>query len=99
MRRTALDAVSWQRTDNPIAAALGGFAAASDSGCHAVVTPEPSGLHISVSHPDRYPTWDELASARDAFGGPDRRMVMHFPPRAEYVNVHATTLHLWEADR
>ena len=39
------------------------------------------------------------AMVLDAFGGPDRRMVMHFPPRADYVNVHATTLHLWEADR
>ena len=31
-------------------------------------------------------------------GGPDRRMVMHFPPRAEYVNVHDTCLHLHDAE-
>lgn len=66
------------------------------TGCHALVT--LTGIkHISVSAKGRYPTWDELASARDRFA-PGVRMVMHFPTPDEYVNVHETCLHLWEVE-
>lgn len=66
------------------------------TGCHALVT--LTGIkHISVSAKGRYPTWDELTSARDRFA-PDVRMVMHFPTTEEYVNVHETCLHLWEVE-
>lgn len=97
MKRTAMHRISWTTTTtNPVLLMLGGTSHDSNTGCHAIATFEPGGLHVSVSHPNRYPTWDELASARDVLAGPDRRMVMHFPPRSEYVNLHHTTLHLWE---
>lgn len=67
------------------------------TGCFALVSREVGPKHISVSAEGRYPTWDELASARDRFA-PDVRMVMHFPTREEYVNLHETCLHLWEVD-
>ncbi|QGJ92720.1 hypothetical protein QDA04_gp50 [Microbacterium phage Megan] len=52
--------------------------------------------HLSVSHTSRLPSWDEIADARYRFL-PDRaRMAMLLPPRAEWVNVHERTLHLWE---
>jgi hypothetical protein len=65
---------------------------------------EPTGLHLSISHRtnganpqgDRYPTWDEIAEARERFLPQDRTFVMHLPPRSEYVAVHSTTFHLWE---
>ena len=65
--------------------------------------PEPAGFHLSISHrrnsdlrPGRYPTWDEIVEARDLFTPPHLTMAMLLPPKAEYVNLHATTFHLWE---
>lgn len=63
----------------------------------AVVSRDDGHWHVSVSHPSRYPTWDELASAKEKFCPDDVEMVMYFPRRAEYVNHHQTTLHLWQA--
>lgn len=54
--------------------------------------------HLSVSHTGRLPSWDEVADARYRFI-PDRaRMAMLLPPRAEWVDVHPRTLHLWELE-
>ncbi len=60
--------------------------------------------HLSISHrtndhpprPGRYPTWDEITSARYLFVPNKVTMVMFLPPREEYVNVHETCFHLWE---
>ena len=68
------------------------------------VGPEPAGFHLSISHrtndtppvPGRYPTWDEIIEALWEFCPPAMTMVMFLPPKAEYVNVHPTTFHLWE---
>ena len=62
------------------------------------------GWHLSISHrtdtyppkPGRYPTWDEIVRARDRFIPDGVRMVQVLPPRAERVNAHETTFHLWE---
>ena len=60
--------------------------------------------HLSISHrtnervprPGRYPTWDEISDARYQFIPDSVTMAMLLPPRAEYVNAHPTTFHLWE---
>ena len=62
--------------------------------------------HLSISHrtneerpqPGRYPTWDEIADARYRFIPDEVTVAMLLPPRAEYVNAHATTFHLWEIE-
>lgn len=94
MKRTEQTHTTWTRTASPFGDLMRTYV--GSTGCQAMVTDEPDGLHISVSAPGRYPTWDELASARDTFGRPDQRFVMHFPPHDEYANLHQTTLHLWE---
>ena len=96
MKRTTIaQTTTWSEQEHIFAPMIRCFA--GSTGCTAMVGVEPPGLlHISVSAPGRYPTWDELASARDRFGTPSQRFVMHFPPHDEYVNVHQTTLHLWE---
>uniref|UniRef100_UPI003F49152D DUF7694 domain-containing protein n=1 Tax=Promicromonospora sp. CA-291202 TaxID=3240016 RepID=UPI003F49152D len=70
-----------------------------DGTLHAVVTHEPQGWHVSVSFSGamlRLPTWDELKDARYRFV-PDRaHMAALLPPRAEWVDIHPTCLHLWE---
>jgi hypothetical protein len=60
--------------------------------------------HLSISHrtsghpprPGRYPDWDEITEARYRFIPDEVRVAMLLPPRAEWVNFHPTTFHLWE---
>lgn len=65
--------------------------------------------HLSISHrlslldpkterplPGRYPTWDEIKEARYSLLPDSAQMAMILPPKAEYVNVHPTTFHLYE---
>jgi len=63
------------------------------------VPPEALELwHVSISHPDRYPTWDEVADVRYELVPDGVTMALLLPPRDEYVNVHATTMHLWQIE-
>ncbi len=50
--------------------------------------------HPSMSHPYRYPTWDEIYTARyDLL--PDRiNVAIILPPKSEYVNIHPNCFHL-----
>ena len=66
--------------------------------CSVIVTREgPSRLwHLSIAHPRRYPTWDEIAAARYAAVPDSAWMAMYLPPRDEYVNVHRFCFQLYE---
>ena len=68
-----------------------------------------NGWHISISHrtrtlspttgkpmPGRLVTWDELKEARYRFTPNKVTMALILPPKEEYVNIHPTTMHLWE---
>jgi hypothetical protein len=85
----------------------------SASGCGIIVGLEPAkaapaGIwlppdelalwHLSISHPDRYPTWDEIADVRYELVPDAITMAMLLPPRGQYVNVHERTFHLWQID-
>jgi hypothetical protein len=52
--------------------------------------------HISISHPRRYPHWDEIKELRYQFIPDEATMAMLLPPRNEYVNVHPNCFHLHE---
>ena len=54
------------------------------------------GRHLSISHRQRYPHWDEIREARYRFLPDDLTMCMIFPPRREYVNLHKNCFHLHE---
>lgn len=54
------------------------------------------GWHLSISHPTRYPTWDEIAHVRYTLVPDSVRIVMHLPPRSEYVALHPFCFNLWE---
>ena len=60
---------------------------------------EPIGWHLSVTHPSRYPTWDEIHAARYDLVPNDVTMAMILPPKEEYVNLHSNCFHLHEIDR
>lgn len=53
--------------------------------------------HLSISREERYPGWDEIKSAREAFLPLGLTFVMYFPRLDEYVNVHPNCFHLWES--
>ncbi len=52
--------------------------------------------HISVSFPNRDPSWEEMCIAKDVFFGEEERCVEYHPPRSEYVNLHKHCLHIWK---
>jgi hypothetical protein len=85
----------------------------SRGGCGVIVSREPAkaapaGIwlppaelelwHLSISHPDRYPSWDEIADVRYALVPDDVTMALLLPPRGEYVNAHEYCFHLWQID-
>ena len=51
--------------------------------------------HLSVSHPLRYPYWDEIKEAKERFMG-DIDVAMILPKKEDYINVHKNCFHLWE---
>ena len=53
-------------------------------------------MHVSVSLPDRYPTWDEMIAIKRHFYPPDVAAVMIAPEEEVYVNIQSWTLHWWQ---
>lgn len=52
--------------------------------------------HISVSHRNRTPTWDEMCMVKDIFFDEEECVVQYHPPKSHYVNNHPYCLHLWK---
>jgi len=50
--------------------------------------PVTQAYHLSLAHPDRYPTWDEVAYVRYALIPDDAFMVMALPSQKDYINFH-----------
>jgi hypothetical protein len=55
--------------------------------------------HVSVSCPDRCPTWEEMASIKAYFWSDDETVLQFHPRRSAYVSVHPYCLHLWKQRR
>ena len=54
--------------------------------------------HLSIAHRSRYPTWDEIKTARYELVPGNVTMAMILPPKSEYVNLHNNCFHLHEID-
>lgn len=52
-------------------------------------------LRVSLAHPGRMPTYEELAGMKAWLIGTDRYAYQVFPPLKKHVNIHPTVLHLW----
>lgn len=52
--------------------------------------------HLSISHPSRYPTWDEIRDACWELIPGDVTMAQLVVPKGEHVNVNKTCFHLWQ---
>lgn len=72
--------------------------------CTIMIAREPAGVegerlwHLSISCPDRHPSWDEIKTARYRLLPDDICMGMLLPPSEYYVNVPQQdhVFHLWE---
>jgi len=64
--------------------------------CRVVLAVEDNLWHLSISCPDRDPTWDEIATARYRLAPENVTMAMLLPPMREYVNLHEHVFHLYE---
>jgi hypothetical protein len=72
--------------------------------CSIIKAREPAGAdeewlwHMSISHLERHPTWDEIKTARYRLLPVDRCFGMLLPPPELYINVPEQdhVFHLWE---
>lgn len=51
--------------------------------------------HVSVSLPNRCPTWKEMCKVKDLFWDAEDCVMQLHPPQADYVSNHPYCLHLW----
>lgn len=65
-------------------------------GCRIIVSQQRAGWHLSISKPNRLPTWEEVRDARYALVPDGATMALLLPPMSEYVNVHDYCLQMYE---
>jgi len=63
-----------------------------------IVSRDARRWHLSISHPERYPVWDEIITAREKLIPNNVYMVMCLPPKEVYVNLHKNCFHLWQTE-
>lgn len=51
--------------------------------------------HVSVSLPNRCPTWEEMCRIKNLFWDEEDCVVQFHPPKSQYRNVHPYCLHMW----
>lgn len=66
--------------------------------CHILVSRQRAGWHLSISRPDRLPSWEEARDARYELIPDEALMAMLLPPRSDYVNLHAFCFQMYEVD-
>lgn len=55
--------------------------------------------HVSVSLPNRCPTWDEMSLIKGLFFSDDDTVIQFHPKKEEYINNHPYCLHLWKNNK
>jgi hypothetical protein len=60
------------------------------------LTPHGRLLHVSLSFPDRNPSWRDIRQVRDACYPADVDVMLVLPRSGDYVNVHQHCFHLWQ---
>lgn len=66
--------------------------------CHITVNNSDTGWHLAISHPRRYPTWDEIAEARYQLIPDEVTMAMIMPSSDQYVNLHPNCFNLHQIE-
>lgn len=52
-------------------------------------------VSVSVKGAKRCPSWEAMCFIKDLFWDDEDAVIQFHPPKSEYVNTHAYTLHLW----
>lgn len=52
--------------------------------------------HVSVSLPNRCPTWEEMHWIKRVFWEDDETVFQFHPKEAKYISMHPYCLHLWK---
>jgi hypothetical protein len=68
----------------------------TSTGCRIIVNKEGGLWHLSISHPERNPTWEEIRDSRYELLPDGAHMAMILPPKSQYVNIHRFCFHLFE---
>ena len=68
--------------------------------CNVIVSIDDNEWHLSivVRHSIVLPSYKEMKEARYKYIPDDIYMAEVFPPKAEFVNLHPYTRHLWQVD-
>ena len=84
-------------TDGPIpSTAADGNNGAFRCGKFTIIASDGGGWeHVSVSLPNRCPTWGEMCWVKSLFWDPEDAVIQIHPPASQYVNMHPNCLHLW----
>lgn len=61
----------------------------------AILGPNYKWEHVSVSLPNRCPTWEEMCAIKAVFWDDEECVMQLHPPKSEWVNNHPYCLHLW----
>ena len=67
--------------------------------CNIMISDVDGIWHLSISTPDRLPTWEMVKKVRYDLLPDKATMAMLLPPKAQYVDVHPFCFHLWEIDQ
>lgn len=51
-------------------------------------------IHLSLSRPNKYPTYDEIKRIKEIFIGNEKAIII-FPKDSNFVNLHPYCFHLW----
>jgi hypothetical protein len=51
--------------------------------------------HISISRPDKLPSWEDLTAVKNDFIGEEKFALQVIPAKEDHVNVNPFCLHLW----
>lgn len=52
--------------------------------------------HLSVSMPNKTPSWDQMCLMKDIFWSEEEACVQYHPRKEDYVNNHKHCLHIWK---
>jgi len=64
-------------------------------GLHIIASTGGGWDHVSVSLPDKIPSWNMMKAVRELFFKPEETVVQIHPPKDREVNCHPYCLHLW----
>lgn len=81
---------------SPRGASYGMFAVKGMRVISSGVSEETGWEHVSVSRPDRCPSWEDMCIIKKLFWRDDETVVQFHPKETSYINNHPYCLHLWK---